>query len=86
MLYKKMENSENSFVKFLSAVKTTQGACMMSRNTKHIKARWERQEYDKETQANILLKEIKCSLEGIYSIKGCTQAELMAMYNHIAVD
>ena len=58
----------------------------MSRNTKHIKARWERQEYDKETQANILLlKEIKFSLESLYSIKGFTKAELLVMYDHIAV-
>ena len=58
----------------------------MSRNTKHIKARWERQEYDKETQANILLlKEITFSLEGLYSIKGFTKAEPMDMYDHIAV-
>ena len=83
MLYKKMENSENSFVKFLTQCCKNDSRSLMSRNTKDIKARWERQEYDKETQANILLlKEINVSLEGL---KGFTKAELMDMYDHIAV-
>ena len=57
--------SENSFVKFLTQCCKNDSMSLMSRNTKHFKARWERQEYDKETQTNILLlKEIKFSLEG----------------------
>ena len=60
----------------------------MYRNTEQIQGRLNRnkKDYDDEAQAHILiLKEITLSLEGLYSIEGFTKAELMEMYNHIAV-